>query len=731
MKKGMVWLLAVLGFLALAGLVTAILGYYLYQYPFKQAENAMPEDGVMTLTAQADGTWLLTWPAGMNTDCYTVEILPGRAENPEEDVTPLFYEYVEEATQCVLPALPEEYCTIRIGSGKHYRVPGNEYVRLGEQPLEVRGTFSVPRLQNLEWTADPIEQTVDVSFDLGSNETCELYLYRDDQDVEVRSLDTGRTTYTFGGRGEYPLPAFSETYRFSGAICRVLPGLIIYGPETEGFLLEREDLLGTVLKLDCEEQGNNVYTLHWNETKGERYELQMRAKDEVTWKTLYTTVQGGTLEYTTDHLAPYTSYHFRVLALGGQTLPDSIFAATPDETSFTTVSSPIFCTIWPLIQLPVYSTPGGEKSVGTVAEGSTHCVLEEIGDWFGIRCGDEIGYIDSRYCMINLPEYIGDICLYNITNSYSSLYMVHEYEIPEVTDTVIVGYENVQLYNGSYLAPLLYPAAKKLEQAALSAIAEGYRIKIYDSYRPRKATLEIYDLAARILDDPIPELTYAEKLEQELEGGEGGDLPPDGGGETLPPEVTEPLPVPEETESTEATESGEEGVEGDPPAEGEEGEEGGEEEEEPRMTYRQLMLDGRYSLSNFLAYSGSNHNIGVAMDLTLVDEAGEELEMQTSIHDLSWFSEISENNENAKLLDRIMKEAGFGGLKSEWWHFQDNDAKAALKLKNLNGGVSPEGWMADDHGWRYRQGDGVYYVGCIQVIDGVTYHFDQNGYVQE
>ena len=78
-----------------------------------------------------------------------------------------------------------------------------------------------------------------------------------------------------------------------------------------------------------------------------------------------------------------------------------------------------------------------------------------------------------------------------------------------------------------------------------------------------------------------------------------------------------------------------------------------------------------------------------------------------------------------------MRGAGFGTLVSEWWHFQDNEATEALNLKALWNGVSPEGWKADNNGWRYRRASGSYYKDCTRTIDGVEYTFDQNGYVVE
>ena len=117
-------------------------------------------------------------------------------------------------------------------------------------------------------------------------------------------------------------------------------------------------------------------------------------------------------------------------------------------------------------------------------------------------------------------------------------------------------------------------------------------------------------------------------------------------------------------------------------------------------------------------------------DLTLVEIAtGQELQMQTSVHDLSWYAQDSRNNANAKKLVTIMKAAGFETASSEWWHFYDAQLQNSLKPEYQTSGVTPDCWMADDQGWRYRRDDGEYYTGCTQVIDGVTYTFDAQGYL--
>ncbi len=78
---------------------------------------------------------------------------------------------------------------------------------------------------------------------------------------------------------------------------------------------------------------------------------------------------------------------------------------------------------------------------------------------------------------------------------------------------------------------------------------------------------------------------------------------------------------------------------------------------------------------------GSNHNRGAAVDLTLVDETGKEMLMPS---DYDEFSERShrdfmdanvEQLRNRRILQDAMEKEGFKGISSEWWHFDDSDAK--------------------------------------------------------
>lgn len=79
--------------------------------------------------------------------------------------------------------------------------------------------------------------------------------------------------------------------------------------------------------------------------------------------------------------------------------------------------------------------------------------------------------------------------------------------------------------------------------------------------------------------------------------------------------------------------------------------------------------------------TGSRHNRGAAVDLTLIDSTGRELNMGTAYDD---FTEKAHSNykdlpeeilANRKILSYAMQKFGFIPLESEWWHFDFKDWK--------------------------------------------------------
>ncbi|PSB39972.1 peptidase M15 [filamentous cyanobacterium Phorm 46] len=76
---------------------------------------------------------------------------------------------------------------------------------------------------------------------------------------------------------------------------------------------------------------------------------------------------------------------------------------------------------------------------------------------------------------------------------------------------------------------------------------------------------------------------------------------------------------------------------------------------------------------------GSRHNRGAAIDLTLVDRTGKELEMPTPFDDFTtkahrdYRGGSAQSRKNRQLLEDAMKKQGFVGITTEWWHFDSED----------------------------------------------------------
>lgn len=72
---------------------------------------------------------------------------------------------------------------------------------------------------------------------------------------------------------------------------------------------------------------------------------------------------------------------------------------------------------------------------------------------------------------------------------------------------------------------------------------------------------------------------------------------------------------------------------------------------------------------------GSMHNRGIAIDLTLVNEKGVELDMGTAYDffgraaHTDFFDHSNAIQENRTLLQNLMNSIGFNKIQSEWWHF--------------------------------------------------------------
>ena len=109
----------------------------------------------------------------------------------------------------------------------------------------------------------------------------------------------------------------------------------------------------------------------------------------------------------------------------------------------------------------------------------------------------------------------------------------------------------------------------------------------------------------------------------------------------------------------------------------------------PQRVQEQLWhaLDGT-GLQMYLADPprGSIHSFGMALDITLLDAGGYEVDMGTAFDDLTERSQPGRESvllargeislaqvENRQLLRDAMAHAGFTGISSEWWHYDFGD----------------------------------------------------------
>lgn len=93
---------------------------------------------------------------------------------------------------------------------------------------------------------------------------------------------------------------------------------------------------------------------------------------------------------------------------------------------------------------------------------------------------------------------------------------------------------------------------------------------------------------------------------------------------------------------------------------------------------------------------GGLHNYGLAVDVSIVDEKGDSITMGTKVDAMTPLSHIDneeslvengsitrEAMQNRELLRRVMEEAGFHCIRTEWWHFNYTtraDAKANYRV---------------------------------------------------
>ena len=284
----------------------------------------------------------------------------------------------------------------------------------------------------------------------------------------------------------------------------------------------------------------------------------------------------------------------------------------------------------------------GSETILVLEAGTAFEVVEEAGDWWYVQTATDSGWVQHLYCFINLPDVIPSI-IYDNTNTYASKFVSSGKAIPGITGEALYDGKayNMRLGKVSDIVPVLYSMSKKIHLAQQAALEEGNTLVIYEGYRPF--------FAQKLTVDALTTLAAAD------------------------PEVMA-------------------GINTHP-----------------------------WDTNWFIATSISNHQMGYAIDVTLakITEQQEfvigdytatavtgytEYTMPTTIHELSMASAtftgpvksssptawLQANladtmNEAAILLQRYCTDAGLTPLASEWWHFNDLDARFATEDNSSKG----------------------------------------------
>lgn len=155
------------------------------------------------------------------------------------------------------------------------------------------------------------------------------------------------------------------------------------------------------------------------------------------------------------------------------------------------------------IDLPVRNQADQDaKTRETLTPGAAFKILQEKDDWWEIEYEGDKGWIEHRYAFINLPDVVPS-AVYDNTNTYSSRYRSSGIDIPEVTSTTLYDSktDNERLGKEEFIIPVLYTTAKKIYDAQTQALDNNETLLIYETFRPHKAQEKVYNQLKKLADE--------------------------------------------------------------------------------------------------------------------------------------------------------------------------------------------------------------------------------------
>jgi len=158
---------------------------------------------------------------------------------------------------------------------------------------------------------------------------------------------------------------------------------------------------------------------------------------------------------------------------------------------------------WAAVAMPLYNEADTESD--TVADfdaGQVFVIITELDDWWYVRSSNgELGWVEHKGCLINLPDVIPSI-VYNITNAYSARTRSSGYEIPGVTGHKL--YDafsyNPRLSRDEFITPSLYSSSKLLFTAQQLALESGDTIIMHEAYRAHASQMRSLALLEELIE---------------------------------------------------------------------------------------------------------------------------------------------------------------------------------------------------------------------------------------
>ena len=143
-----------------------------------------------------------------------------------------------------------------------------------------------------------------------------------------------------------------------------------------------------------------------------------------------------------------------------------------------------------------------EITITTLKPGQAFKILKESSDWFYVELSNSTkGWLESKYCLVNLPDLIPSI-IYDDTNSYKSIFRSSGYALENITGNALYDAKeyNNRLEQEQYLMPLLYPMVKKIAQVQADALKNNDCLKIYETFRPYEVQMKVSASLTKLME---------------------------------------------------------------------------------------------------------------------------------------------------------------------------------------------------------------------------------------